>query len=188
MGTNEEELDESILREVELEIEWFGRMMSAREKQKPRVDQLVGNSERLLEQGFWSASTVAAWTALEIYCIEVIVRSLFRALTWPFDELEQYLTQSIFGSNGKLDRLRTMLDKARMLGPLRVDKQGKIDELRILANETWIEVKWAQSLRNGIVHRGEDAREPDARRVLDIVKATIAGVERYLDAFGPYFQ
>jgi hypothetical protein len=154
------EVDSMDEREAELLGDWFARVAEAAADEKPTVRRILTTAEALLAAKFHEAAVVSSFTAMEVFVRQVIVRSIFGALAWPFAELEALLTDSMFGRNGKFDnfrRLTTTIDAP----------------FGDLPDSLWQELMRTQKLRNDVVHGGVDVSEEDARQALDSVKGAI---------------
>ncbi len=152
----EDPAEEAFLR---IQGEWFVWAVSAAEDEAPALDRIVKTAKALLDSGFPAASVVAAFTALEVLGAKVIVGSLFKGLTWPFDELSDFLADSIFGRNGKLQNLRKLLALAGWKG--------------VLSDDHWVRLEGTQKLRNTIAHEGIEVPKEIAEKSLTVIKQAL---------------
>ena len=139
--------------------EWFAALVPAVEKWAPRIHQLLQTAERQLDYGFPEGAIVTAFTALELCGTKIVVETMFRTITWPFEEFGDQVASLIFGRNGKLQQLPRLLK----YGPA----------LDYPSDEMWKRLGQQQELRNRIVHLGERASEDEARRVVESVKLAV---------------
>jgi hypothetical protein len=76
----------------------------------------------------------------------------------PFDDLPDYLSETIFGRNGRLEKLRRLLDKAGW---------------KVLSDSSWSQLGQAQRLRNDTVHFGSEVSREAAEDTLNRVRTAI---------------
>src|SRR5947208_550906 len=104
----------------------------------PRIHQLLQTAEGQLKHGFFEGAIVTAFTALELCCTKIVLETMIRTITWPFEEFADQVASLIFGRNGKVQ-----------LVPKLLKDSPAID---YPSDEMWKRLGQEQDLRNRIVH------------------------------------